>query len=130
MTFFDQLKPNAEGLVPAIIQEQSTGRVLMMAWMNRASLEKTLATGKTHFWSRSRQRFWMKGETSGHTQQVKEVAFDCDGDTLLIQVDQIGAACHEGYRSCFYRSVRESGAAVVITEPRLEDPDRIYGKQA
>ena len=130
MTLFDQLKPNAEGLLPAIIQEQSTGRVLMMAWMNRASLEKTLATGKTHFWSRSRQRFWMKGETSGHTQQVKEVALDCDGDTLLIQVDQIGAACHEGYRSCFYRSVRESGAAVAITEPRLEDPDRIYGKQA
>ena len=130
MTLFDQLKPNAEGLIPAIIQEQSTGRVLMMAWMNRASLEKTLATGKTHFWSRSRQRFWMKGETSGHTQQVKEVALDCDGDTLLIQVDQIGAACHEGYRSCFYRSVRESGTAVAITEPRLEDPDRIYGKQA
>jgi len=130
MTFFDQLKPNAEGLIPAIIQEQSTGRVLMMAWMNRASLDKTLATGKTHFWSRSRQKFWMKGETSGHTQQVQDVAFDCDGDTLLIQVEQIGAACHEGYQSCFYRSVRESGAAVEITEPRLEDPEKIYGKPA
>lgn len=130
MNLFDQLKPNAEGLVPAIIQDQATGRVLMMAWMNQASLEKTLTTGKTHFWSRSRQKFWMKGETSGHTQSVKDVAFDCDGDTLLIQVEQVGAACHEGYRSCFYRSVREPGVTVEITEPRLEDPERIYGKKA
>ena len=83
--------------------------MLMMAWMNRASLEKTLETGKTHFWSRSRQKFWMKGETSGHTQTVKDVAFDCDGDTLLIQVEQIGAACHEGYKSCFFRSVEGDG---------------------
>jgi len=130
MNLFDQLKPNAEGLVPAIIQDQATGRVLMMAWMNQASLEKTLATGKTHFWSRSRQKFWMKGETSGHTQSVKDLAFDCDGDTLLIQVEQVGAACHEGYRSCFYRSVRPPAATVMITEPRLEDPERIYGKKA
>src|SRR5437879_12951245 len=87
MSFYDQLKFNADGLIPAIIQEQTTGRVLMMAWMNRASLEMTLETGKTHFWSRSRQKFWMKGETSGHVQQVKDIAFDCDGDTLLIQVE-------------------------------------------
>ena len=79
----------------------------MMAWMNRASLEKTIETGKTHFWSRSRQKFWMKGESSGHTQAVKDIAFDCDGDTLLIQVEQIGAACHEGYQSCFFRSIQE-----------------------
>ena len=105
MSFIDQLKVRCERPDPAIIQEQKTGRVLMMAWMNRASLEKTVETGKTHFWSRSRQKFWMKGESSGHTQAVKDIAFDCDGDTLLIQVEQIGAACHEGYQSCFFRSV-------------------------
>src|SRR3989442_15255231 len=109
LDFYSNLKFDASGLIPAIVQEQSTGRVLMMAWMNRASLEKTIATGKTHFWSRSRQTFWRKGETSGHTQSVKDIAFDCDGDTLLIQVDQIGAACHEGYKSCFFRSVQDDG---------------------
>ena len=129
MSFYDQLKFTQDGLIPAIIQEQSTGRVLMMAWMNRASLEQTLATGKTHFWSRSRQKFWMKGESSGHTQQVRDVAFDCDGDTLLIQVDQVGAACHEGYKSCFFRSVTEQGATVKTTEPQLETPEQIYGKK-
>jgi len=128
MSFFDQLKFNADGLIPTIIQEQSTGRVLMMAWMNRASLEKTIETGKTHFWSRSRQKFWRKGETSGHTQTVKDIAFDCDGDVLLIQVDQIGAACHEGYKSCFYRSVEEKGESFKVTEPRLQTPEQIYGK--
>ena len=120
MNFYDQLKFNSDGLIPAIIQEQSTGRVLMMAWMNRASLEKTLATGQTHFWSRSRQKFWRKGETSGHTQTVKHIAFDCDGDTLLIQVEQIGAACHEGYKSCFFRSVENQGRSFRVTEQRLE----------
>src|SRR5260221_1740924 len=97
MTFYDKLKFDGNGLIPAIVQEQKTGRVLMMAWMNRASLEKTIETGKTHFWSRSRQKFWMKGESSGHTQSVQDIAFDCDGETLLIQLDQIAAACHEGY---------------------------------
>ena len=96
MSFYDKLKFDANGLIPAIIQDAGNRRVLMMAWMNRASLEKTIATGRTHFWSRSRQKFWMKGETSGHTQQVKDIAFDCDGDCLLIQVEQTGAACHEG----------------------------------
>jgi len=129
MNFVDQLKFDAQGLIPAIIQEQQTGRVLMMGWMNRASLEKTVATGKTHFWSRSRQKFWMKGETSGHTQQVKDIAFDCDGDVLLIQVDQIGAACHEGYRSCFFRSVEKDGKSFKITEAQLETPEEIYGKK-
>ena len=127
MSFYDQLKFNADGLIPAIIQEQSTGRVLMMAWMNRASLEKTIETGQTWFWSRSRQKFWMKGESSGHTQIVKDVAFDCDGDVLLIQVDQIGAACHQGYRSCFFRSMEQAGASFKITEPQLEKPGQIYG---
>ena len=129
MSFYDKLKFNSAGLIPAIIQEQSTGRVLMMAWMNRASLEKTIATGKTHFWSRSRQKSWMKGETSGHTQTVKDIAFDCDGDTLLIQVEQTGVACHEGYKSCFFRSVNGKGEKFEITEPQLETPEQIYGKK-
>ncbi len=129
MTFYDKLKFDANGLIPAIIQDCASGRVLMMAWMNRASLEKTMATGKTHFWSRSRQSFWMKGESSGHTQTVKDIAFDCDGDTLLIQVEQIGAACHEGYRSCFFRSAEGNGAGIKVTEAQLETPERIYGKK-
>jgi phosphoribosyl-AMP cyclohydrolase len=129
MSFYDKLKFTADGLIPAIIQEQSTGRVLMMAWMNRASLETTVATGKTHFWSRSRQKFWMKGESSGHVQVVKDIAFDCDGDTLLIQVEQTGAACHEGFKSCFFRSIEGDGAVWKETEPRLETPEQIYGKK-
>ncbi|MBI5387865.1 MAG: phosphoribosyl-AMP cyclohydrolase [Verrucomicrobia bacterium] len=129
MSVFDKLKFSADGLIPAIIQDAANGRVLMMAWMNRASLENTLATGKTHFWSRSRQKFWMKGESSGHTQTVKDIAFDCDGDVLLIQVEQIGAACHEGYRSCFFRSVEGAGQSFKITEAQLETPEQIYGKK-
>ena len=128
-TFYDNLKFNADGLIPAIVQEQSTGRVLMMAWMNRASLESTIATGKTHFWSRSRQKFWMKGESSGHTQQVRDIACDCDGDTLLIQVEQVGAACHEGYKSCFFRSSTDGGKNFKVTEPQLAKPEEIYGKK-
>jgi phosphoribosyl-AMP cyclohydrolase len=127
MSFYEQLKYDANGLIPAIIQEQKTGRVLMMAWMNRASLEQTLATGKTHFWSRSRQKFWMKGESSGHIQTVKSIAFDCDGDVLLIQVEQIGAACHEGYQSCFFRTVQSDGVTYKITEPQLQTPEEMYG---
>lgn len=129
MGLFDHLKFNSDGLIPAIIQEQRTGRVLMMAWMNRASIEKTLETGRTWFWSRSRQKYWMKGESSGHVQVVKDVAFDCDGDTLLIQVEQTGAACHEGYQSCFFRSAATGGAEVRVTEARLVDPGQAYGKK-
>jgi len=125
VNFYDQLKFDLNGLIPAIIQEQTTGRVLMMAWMNRASLQKTIETGQTHFWSRSRQKFWRKGETSGHTQAVKHIAFDCDGDTLLIQVEQIGAACHEGYKSCFFRSVEDQGGEFRVSEPRLVAPGKI-----
>src|SRR5213595_3734610 len=126
MSLYENLKFDSNGLIPAIIQEQKTGRVLMMAWMNRASIEKTIASGKTHFWSRSRQKFWMKGETSGHTQAVKDITFDCDGDTLLIQVEQIGAACHEGYQSCFFRSVGSDGNALKITERQLVRPEEVY----
>ncbi len=125
--FFTKLKYNSDGLIPAIIQDHETGRVLMMAWMNEASLRSTLETGKTHFWSRSRQKYWMKGESSGHTQTVHDVAFDCDGDTLLLQVEQKGAACHEGYRSCFFRSTDASGA-IRTTESQLQTPDEIYGQ--
>ena len=128
MSFIEKLKFNADGLIPAIVQERTTGRVLMMAWMNKASLETTMTTGRTHFWSRSRQKFWMKGESSGHVQMVKDIAFDCDGDTLLIQVEQVGSACHEGYQSCFFRSVGAAGNTVRITEPQLETPAEIYGK--
>ena len=130
MSFFDLIKFNGDGLVPAIVQEQTTGRVLMMAWMNRASLEKTIETGKTCFWSRSRQKFWIKGESSGHFQWVKDIAFDCDGDTLLIQVEQRGSACHEGYKSCFFRSIADQGEKFTITEPQLEKPDAIYGTKS
>ena len=130
MSLYDQLKWTADGLIPAIIQDHRDGRVLMMAWMNRASLEKTLATGKTWFWSRSRQKFWMKGESSGNVQVVRNVAFDCDGDALLIQVEQNGPACHEGFRSCFFRTVDEGGAAWTTTEERLDTPENLYGKKS
>ena len=96
---------NAEGLVPAIVQEQGTGQVLMMAWMNADSLRRTLETGRTWFWSRSRQEYWCKGETSGDRQFVRQAYYDCDGDTLLLVVEQEGrGACHTGERSCFYRT--------------------------
>ena len=129
MSFYDQLKFTPEGLIPVIIQEHGTRRVLMMAWMNRASLEKTVETGRTWFWSRSRKKFWMKGESSGHVQVVKDIAFDCDGDTLLIRVEQTGAACHEGYQSCFFRSLEGGGVTWKVTEPQLERPEEIYGRK-
>jgi phosphoribosyl-AMP cyclohydrolase / phosphoribosyl-ATP pyrophosphohydrolase len=95
---------NEQGLVPAIVQDYLDGTVLMMAWMNKASLEKTLATGETHFWSRSRQEFWHKGATSGHIQHVKGIRYDCDSDALLVTVEQVGdIACHTGARSCFHQ---------------------------
>jgi len=101
----DDIKYDDRGLVPAIVQEDSTGEVLMLAYMNRESLGRTLETGRTWFYSRSRQELWPKGETSGHIQTVKKVFYDCDADTLLVRVDQIGAACHTGEHSCFYREL-------------------------
>lgn len=94
-----------KGLIPAIIQDVHNGEVLMLAYMNRESLRRTIESGRTWFWSRSRQEFWCKGETSGHKQYVKEIRYDCDGDALLVLVDQIGVACHTGERSCFYRNL-------------------------
>lgn len=102
---FDQLKFDSSGLIPAIVQEKSTGMVLMLAYMNQESLEETIRTGKTCFWSRSRQELWRKGKTSGNIQKVREIRYDCDGDALLLIVDQKGPACHTGEKSCFYRSI-------------------------
>ena len=102
----DKLKFNAEGLIPAIAQDVQNHEVLMMAWMNIDSLRDTLKTGKASYWSRSRKTYWVKGETSGHFQYVKEIYYDCDGDVLLLKVDQIGAACHTNKRSCFYRKIQ------------------------
>ncbi|MCP5432896.1 MAG: phosphoribosyl-AMP cyclohydrolase [Alphaproteobacteria bacterium] len=107
---------NADGLVPAIAQDHATGEVLMLAWMSAASLEATLATGEVTYWSRSRAKLWRKGETSGHVQRLKELRIDCDGDTLLLLVEQTGPACHTGTRSCFFRAWREGGL-VRIAEP-------------
>jgi phosphoribosyl-AMP cyclohydrolase len=100
----DNLKYDEKGLIPTVIQDTKTGEVLMVAYMNAESLRKTIETGLTWFWSRSRQKFWQKGETSGNVQRVKDILFDCDLDTLLIKVDQTGPACHTGQRSCFFRS--------------------------
>ena len=96
-----RLKRNPDGLVPAVVQEATTGQVLMLAWLDDEALRRTLATRRGTYYSRSRQQYWVKGETSGHTQHVREVRLDCDGDTLLIQVDQIGPACHTGTTTCF-----------------------------
>ncbi len=102
-----ELKYDDKGLIPAIIQDFRSSEVLMMAYMNKASLERTIETGKTCFWSRSRQKFWTKGETSGNVQHVKEILYDCDEDTLLIKVEQVGSgACHTGNRTCFYRKIK------------------------
>jgi len=103
----DEVAFDDRGLVPAIVQDVENGDVLMMAWMNRESLERTLQEGRTVFWSRSRRELWRKGETSGHIQHVEEIRVDCDADVVLVRVHQIGAACHTGERSCFYRGVSD-----------------------
>lgn len=106
------LKYNSDGLVPAIAQQHDTGEVLMMAWMNRASIEETLQTGQVCYWSRSRQTYWRKGESSGHQQLLKSMTIDCDGDTLLLQVDQKGPACHTNRRDCFFFEASSEGVTV------------------
>ncbi len=110
---------NTDGLIPAIAQQHDTGEVLMMAWMNRASIAETLETGQVCYWSRSRQSFWRKGESSGHVQRLNELRYDCDGDTILLLVDQTGAACHTNRRSCFYRAVR-GGVVEEIMQPEQD----------
>ncbi|MBF0416893.1 MAG: phosphoribosyl-AMP cyclohydrolase [Magnetococcales bacterium] len=123
----DALKFNDQGLIPAITQQFDTGEVLMMAWMNRDSLQETLRTGVACYWSRSRQKFWKKGETSGHIQKVRSIRTDCDQDTLLIQVDQVGVACHTGRRSCFYLEA-SADKWQVISAPEV-DPETIYNSK-
>jgi phosphoribosyl-AMP cyclohydrolase len=119
------LKYDAGGLIPAVIVDEKSKAVLMVAYMNQASLLETIKTGKTRFWSRSRQEYWMKGQESGHTQDVRAVYTDCDKDTLVIEVVQHGAACHDGYFSCFYRRLNDSGQWEVIAKP-LFDPKAVY----
>ena len=117
----------AGGLVPAVVQDADTGEVLMLAWMNREAYEETLRSGRAVYYSRSRGRLWRKGEESGNVQEVKQVFLDCDADTILLKVHQVGgAACHEGYRSCFFRQV-EGGQLRVIGE-RVFDPKQVYKK--
>ena len=110
------LKYDAQGLIPAVAQDHRSGEVLMVAWMNADAVARTLKTGRVTYWSRSRQAFWVKGETSGHTQRLVELRLDCDRDCLLLLVDQVGPACHTNRRSCFYTAVRE-GAEVELSRP-------------
>jgi len=118
-----------DGLVPAIIQEEATGRVLMLGFMNEEALRRTVETGYATFYSRSRRELWLKGETSGHRLVVKRISTDCDQDTLLIQVEALGpGVCHNGYRSCFYRELREG--VWKESEARVFDPDSVYGGKA
>lgn len=134
------LRFNADGLIPAIIQDAGTGedkagrtltgRVLMMAWLNRTALESTLATGMMHYWSRSRGKLWLKGESSGHRQEVVDWYRDCDGDTLLFTVRQHGGACHTGYESCFFQRLERDGSPAAIEETPLFDPEAVYHEGA
>jgi phosphoribosyl-AMP cyclohydrolase len=122
-----ELPWNTEGLLPAIAQQFDSGEVLMLAWMNRESLAETLATGRVCYWSRSRGRLWRKGETSGQVQRLVELSVDCDGDTLLLRVDQTGMACHTGRRRCFFRSWRDG--ALEETLAVEVDPATLYGEK-
>lgn len=126
-TWLEQVKWGPDGLVPVIAQEAASGTVLMLAWMNREALERTLQTGHAVYWSRSRSRLWHKGESSGHQQVVREVRLDCDGDTVLLRVEQRGGiACHTGRHSCFYQRL-DPDAGWRTVEPVLKDPKEIYG---
>ncbi len=128
-SWLDEIGFDRNGLVPAIIEDAKTHEALMMAWMNREAVEKTLKTKKAHFYSRSRKKLWLKGESSGHIQRVKRIALDCDGDTLLVSVHQTGGACHAGYRSCFYRRL-SAGKRWKAAGRRLFDPNKVYGKKS
>jgi phosphoribosyl-AMP cyclohydrolase len=116
------------GLLPAIAQEHASGKVLMLAYINQAAWEKTLETWEAHYWSRSRQEIWHKGGTSGHVQKIKEILVDCDNDTVLFKVEQVGgAACHTGYTSCFYRKV-DADHQITLVEEKKFDPEKVYKK--
>jgi len=124
------LKFNSDGLIPVIVQDYKNNEVLMMAYMNKESLEKTFHTGKLHFYSRSRNKLWLKGESSGHIQTLKEVLTDCDKDTLVIKAEQVGGACHLGYRTCFVHRLDEKGNLDRVTQDKVFDPDAIYKKKS
>jgi len=116
------------GLVPAVVQDAASGEVLMLAFLNEEAFNKTLETGRMHYFSRSRNQLWMKGETSGHVQEVREVLIDCDDDTALFKVHQVGgAACHTGFNSCFYRRLESDGSLTQIKAERVFDPAQVYG---
>ena len=123
----DVVRFDANGLVPAVIQERSTGRVLMIGYMNADALRRTRATGEVHFWSRSRQTLWHKGETSGNVQRVLEIRVNCEQNSLLVMVEQVGAVCHDGYPTCFYRTIDAEGD-LRVTETRVFDPAEVYGE--
>lgn len=123
-TALAEIRFGPDGLVPAVAQQHDTGEILMLAWMNRDAVRTTLAEGRACYWSRSRRRLWRKGETSGQVQLVRELRLDCDGDAVLLLVEQIGVACHTGRRSCFFRAWREGGWAV-IAEPQVA-PELLY----
>lgn len=121
----EHVKFDEKGLVPAIAQDAETGEVLMMAWMNDEALRLTGEKMVAHYYSRSRKKLWLKGETSGNIQKVQEIRLDCDGDTILLKVTQVGGACHEGYRSCFFR--KWADGAWAVDGKKIFDPDKIYG---
>jgi phosphoribosyl-AMP cyclohydrolase len=124
-SWLDEVVFDSEGLIPAIAQEVGTGRLLMTAWMNREALAETVRSGRAVYWSRSRKRLWGKGEESGHVQQIRQVRLDCDGDVIMLEVEQVGGiACHTGHARCFFRKL-ENGMWVEV-EPVLKDPGQIY----
>ena len=123
----DALKWDSDGLIPAIVQDVESGDVLMLAWMDEAALRATIATGQTHFYSRSRRSHWHKGGTSGHVQHVASIWVDCDGDVVLIKARQVGGACHEGYRSCFFRRADAEGSKLEIPARPIFDAAAVYG---
>ena len=118
--FLDGLKYDKDGLIPGVVQDADNGDVLMVAYMNKDAVRETLTSGRACFWSRSRQTFWIKGETSGNIQIVKEVYVDCDKDCFVIKVEQTGAACHEGYRSCFFRKVDSEGNTTIVLKKLMD----------
>ena len=126
MEILDQLKFDEKGLITAVVQDANNNQVLMVAYMNREAVQKTLTGDFACFWSRSRQNFWVKGQTSGHTQTIKSIAIDCDGDSLLVKVEQKGGACHMGYRSCFFREVIQMGEQTNVIGQKIFDPDQVY----
>jgi phosphoribosyl-AMP cyclohydrolase len=126
--FIKGLKYDKNGLIPAVIQDYKNNEVLMVAYMNDVAVKKTIVTKRAHFYSRSRNKLWLKGESSGHVQKVKEIRFDCDADCLLVKVEQVGGACHTGYRSCFYRKLKDNKGNTAVSGKKMFDPEKVYKK--